>query len=255
MGANATLNDWVELRGQTALITGGARRLGASIARGLAAAGVNVALHYRESAAEAEALADELRAAGVRAATLPADLSDPAAAPRLLTAAAEALAPVDLLVNNASIFPEDNFADWSPEAVHRNVDINALAPFALARALGAAGRPGAVVNLLDTMIADYDRRHLSYHLSKRMLHTLTKILAVELAPGIRVNAVAPGLVLAPEGKDKGYLAGLAHSNLLQAYGSEAGVREAVLFLMRSGFITGQTIYVDGGRNLRGNLYG
>jgi NAD(P)-dependent dehydrogenase (short-subunit alcohol dehydrogenase family) len=88
-----------------------------------------------------------------------------------------------------------------------------------------------------------------------MFHTLTKILAVELAPAIRVNAVAPGLVLPPEGKDEAYLAGLAHSNLLHTHGSAAGVREAVLFLLRSGFVTGQVIYVDGGRNLRGNLYG
>ena len=158
-------------------------------------------------------------------------------------------------MNSASIFPEDTFESLTPEAVHRNVDVNALAPLALARALGAQGRPGAVVNLLDARITDYDHRHLSYHLSKRMLHTLTKIMAVELAPGIRVNAVAPGLVLPPEGKDEEYLASLAHSNLLQAYGSEAGVREAVLFLLRSGFITGQVIYVDGGRNLRGTLYG
>lgn len=249
------MNDWLELRGQTALVTGGARRLGAAICRGLADAGVHVAVHFHASAAEAAALAEDLRARGVRAETVHAALDDPAAAPALLAGAEAAIGPVDLLINNASIFPEDGFANWTPEAVHRNVDVNALAPFALARALGARGRPGAVVNLLDTMIADYDRRHLSYHLAKRMLHTLTRILAVELAPGIRVNAVAPGLVLPPEGKDEAYLAGLAHSNPLQAYGGEAGVREAVLFLLRSGFITGQTIFVDGGRNLRGSMYG
>lgn len=249
------MNDWLELRGKTALVTGGARRLGAAIARGLADAGVHVAVHYRRSVDEAVALVEALRGRGVRAAAVAGALDDPRDAPALLEAATAALGPIDLLVNSASVFPEDSLATLTPESVHHNVDVNALGPLALSRALAAQGRPGAVVNLLDTMIADYDHRHLSYHLSKRMLHTLTKILAVELAPSIRVNAVAPGLVLPPEGKDESYLAGLAHSNLLQSYGSEAGVREAVLFLLRSGFVTGQVIYVDGGRNLRGNLYG
>lgn len=249
------VNDWLDLRGKTALVTGGARRLGAAIATGLADAGVHVAVHHHRSVAEAETLAETLRGRGVNAATVAGALDDPDAAPEILLAAAAQMGPIDILVNSASIFPEDNLENLTPASVHRNVDVNALAPLVLARALSKQGRPGAVVNLLDTMIADYDRRHLSYHLSKRMLHSLTRILAVELAPGIRVNAVAPGLVLPPVGKDEAYLAGLAHTNPLQSYGSEAGVREAVLFLLRSGFVTGQVIYVDGGRNLRGNMYG
>ncbi|MDY0000558.1 MAG: SDR family oxidoreductase [Polyangia bacterium] len=253
------MNDWIELRGKTALVTGGARRLGATIARGLAGAGANVAVHYRHSASEAEALVEELRGMGVRAMAVAGDLDDPSSAPRILDTASAALGPLDFLVNNASIFPADSLPDLTPEAVHHNVDVNALAPLSLAlalgRALAASGRPGAIVNLLDTRITDYDRDHLSYHLSKRMLHTLTKILALELAPLVRVNAVAPGLVLPPEGKDEAYLASLAHSNPLQSYGGEANVREAVLFLLQSGFVTGQVIYVDGGRNLRRNLYG
>lgn len=249
------MTDWIDLRGMTALVTGGALRLGAAISRGLAEAGVHVAVHYHRSEAQAEALAEELRGKGVRAATVAGSLDAPEEAPALLEAATAALGPIDFLVNNASIFPDDTFADLTPEAVHRSVDVNALAPFALARALAAQGRPGAVVNLLDARIQDYDRRHLSYHLSKRMLHTLTKILALELAPAIRVNAVAPGLVLPPPGRDDSFVTSLTHTNPLHSHGSEAGIREAVLFLLRSGFVTGQVIYVDGGRNLRGNLYG
>jgi NAD(P)-dependent dehydrogenase (short-subunit alcohol dehydrogenase family) len=124
----------------------------------------------------------------------------------------------------------------------------------LSRRLAAQKRAGSIVNLLDARMLDYDRQHLSYHLSKRALWDLTRIGAIEFAPLIRVNAVAPGLVLPPTGKDTEYLEKLKHTNLLNRYGSPEDVARAVLFLIESPFITGQVIFVDGGRHMRGRVY-
>ena len=116
------------------------------------------------------------------------------------------------------------------------------------------GQSGVVVNLLDTMVRDYDRKHVSYHLSKKALHDLTRMMAVEYGPRLRVNGVAPGLVLPPEGKDIAYLEGLKHSNALERIGCPEQIAHAVVFLLTNEFITGQTIYIDGGRHLRGSMY-
>lgn len=249
------MTDRIDLHGATALVTGAAKRLGGAVSLALAKAGVNIIAHYRTSQAEAEALAAAVRKTGARAWTLPGDLRHPHQAKDLFHRACEAAGPIDFLLNNASIFPESSLLDCTPEDIYANIDVNALSPLLLARAFAAQNRTGAIVNFLDTMIADYDRKHVPYHLSKRMLFSLTKMMAIEFAPKLRVNAVAPGLVLPPEGKDEQYLEALAHTNPLQRYGSAEGIAEAVLFLLRSGFITGQIIYVDGGRHLRGNMYG
>ena len=101
---------------------------------------------------------------------------------------------------------------------------------------------------------DYDRDHVAYHLSKRALQSLTRMLAVELAPTVVVNAVAPGLILPPEGEDADYLERLAHTNPMNCWGHPQDVADAVRFLLQTRFTTGQTLYVDGGRNLRGKMH-
>lgn len=243
------------LEGRRALVTGAGRRLGRDIARALAAEGASLVLHCRNSESETRALAAELGAGGAVVAVLKADLSDPLQGGMLVDRAVAEGGPLDILVNSASLFEEETLDGMSAESVHRNVDINALAPFHASRAFARQGRAGVIVNLLDTMIRDYDRKHLPYHLSKRMLFTLTRAMAVEYAPLVRVNAVAPGLVLPPEGQDESYLRALAHTNPLNAHGSGGDVVRAVLFLAASPFVTGQVIYVDGGRHLRGAMYG
>ncbi|NUM53014.1 MAG: SDR family oxidoreductase [Candidatus Hydrogenedentes bacterium] len=245
----------ISLSGKTAIVTGGAKRLGRATALALAAEGANVVIHFGSSSAEADTLAHQIEKTGVRAWTVQGDLSDPDAAATVMEKAIASAGNIDILINNASRFPESTLEGLTADEVHANMNLHALSPALLARAMHAHGKPGAVVNMLDCMIADYDRKHLAYHLSKRMLHTLTRIMAVELAPLIRVNGIAPGLVLPPAGKDESYLAGLASSNLLNRYGCADDVTAAILFLLKSDFITGQTIYVDGGRNLRGNMYG
>jgi hypothetical protein len=249
------VTDLIELRGKTALVTGAAKRLGRAVALALGRAGVNVAVHYQRSAEEAQSLAQELAALGVCSWLLPHDLSDSAAAGELFGGAVDLAGPIDFLVNSASIFPAQSLTDFERADLFRCVEVNALSPLELAKAFAAQRRAGAIVNFLDTMIADYDRAHVPYHLSKQMLFSLTRMMAFEFAPLVRVNAVAPGLVLPPAGEDTGFLERLAHTNPLQRYGSEEGVCEAVLFLLRSGFVTGQVVYVDGGRHLRGKMYG
>ena len=111
------------------------------------------------------------------------------------------------------------------------------------------------MNLLDSRITDYDREHAAYHLSKRMLFALTRMLALELAPRTIVNAVAPGLILPPEGKDEDYLRRMAHTVPLNRHGDAGDIEQAVLFLLRCEFVTGQVIFVDGGRHMEGRVYG
>ena len=243
------------LRGSTALVTGGSRRIGRATALALAGAGANVAVHYRRSPEEAGAVVAALRERGVRAEAFAADLGDPTACEALFARAADALGPIDYLINNAAIFPAGDLRTLSVEAVETNVRVNALAPAFLGRALAAQNRAGAIVNLLDARMVDYDARHLAYHLSKRMLFTLTQVMALEFAPRVRVGAVAPGLILPPPGEDEAYLQSLAHTNPLQMHGDPADVVHAILFLLTSRFVTGQVIFVDGGRHMRGATYG
>ena len=243
------------LNGKTALITGGAKRLGRAFATALAAEGANVVIHYNRSGRDAESLADELAGSGVRAWTIQANLANLDEAAALPSRAQDIAGPIDCIINSASIFPESTLRDVTPESFHTNLDINTLSPFLIGRSFSESGRAGAIVNMLDCMIADYDRKHIAYHLSKRALFSLTRMMAVEFAPLLRVNAIAPGLVLPPAGKDESYLAGLASTNPLQRYGSADDVAAAAVFLLKSSFVTGQVIYVDGGRNLRGSMYG
>ncbi|HEX72181.1 MAG TPA: SDR family oxidoreductase [Candidatus Hydrogenedentes bacterium] len=249
------MSDIISLADKTALVTGAAKRLGRAIALALARAGAHIIVHYRASRDDAEETAAAIRAEGVLAWTISADLVQPLEVMSLFDRAAKAAGAIDFLINSASIFPASGLRDFSPESLMENVQINALAPILLARRMAEQNREGAIINLLDAMIADYDKKHVPYHLSKRMLHDATRMMALEFAPKLRVNGIAPGLALPPAGEEEGYLAALAHTNPLQRYGSEAGICEAALFLLRSGFVTGQVIFVDGGRHLRGSVYG
>jgi NAD(P)-dependent dehydrogenase (short-subunit alcohol dehydrogenase family) len=237
------------LEGQTALVTGGAKRLGRSIVLALAEAGVNVVVHYRESQTEAETTATDAQKKGVKAVTLQADIAKPGTAIELYKRATAEAGTIDILVNNASLFRQAALADCSEEELQANIQLHATSPLQLSRCLAEAGRQGVIVNLLDTRIARHDPAYGAYCLSKRMLADQTTMLALELAPNIRVNGVAPGPILPPEGARDGLMAELAASVPLQAIGTADDIAEAALFLVRSNFITGQIIYVDGGSHI------
>jgi len=239
-----------DLQGQTALVTGAALRLGRDISLDLAQQGVNVVVHYNRSAETAEQVVAEIRALGVNAWSVQGDFAEPGGYEGLIDRVLAQCDSLDILVNSASIFPEGRLNDLSFGDVMTNVHVNAWAPFELSRQFAASGAEGAIVNLLDTRIRGFDFNHVAYILSKHMLASLTTMTAAEFAPRIRVNAVAPGLVLPPPGKTDSDLEPMATTLPLQTRGFPADVVDAVGFLLRSPFITGQVIYVDGGRHIR-----
>jgi len=242
------------LSGKTALITGAAKRVGRAMALALAQNGVRTVVHYNHSEQEAAALCREIEGIGVSAWPVKGDLVDPGQTEAVFQEAVERAGAIDILINSASIFDVETIWEMTDESLCRNMRLHTMAALILSRALARQQRSGHIINLLDTRVVSYDKDHAAYHISKRSLLTLTRILALELAPKIAVNAVAPGLILPPALQDETYLDKLAPTTPLQRHGSPADVVEAVLFLLRSRFITGQVIYVDGGYHMRGHLY-
>lgn len=227
------------------LVTGGAKRLGASIARACAAAGWRVVIHYGQSAEEAQSLAEELAGASVQG-----DLSDPAAATALFARARDAAGgPIAALVNSASAFEFDRPEAIDPALAARLHATNAVSPALLASALAAQGdlAEGAVVNLLDQKLANPNPDFFSYTLSKYALAGATTMLAQALAPRVRVNAVAPGITLPSGGQSKAEFATVASDNLLRHPVGAGNVAEAVVYLLGARSVTGQTLYVDAGQ--------
>ncbi len=241
----------MSLRGQTALVTGAGQRIGEAIALALAGEQVNVVIHYRHSRSSAERLRDVLVGRGVRAFSIQADFDKPDGADLLIQRAQAEAGPIQILVNSASEFQPEELDAMTYPSLLRSLTVNAWSPFALTRAFAHQTNAGKVVNFIDAQIAGKDLTHASYILSKHLLATLTAMTALQYAPGITVNAVAPGLILPPEGKDEGYLEALAKALPLKRHGGLLDITRAVCFLLESDFITGQVIYVDGGRHLIG----
>jgi NAD(P)-dependent dehydrogenase (short-subunit alcohol dehydrogenase family) len=230
------------------LVTGAAKRIGAAIARTLADAGASVVVHYRSSEDKALALVDELRAKGTDAFAVQADLARPETMDDFFDAVLKRTGgQLDAIVNNASLYARTG----SPEAGQCRA-IHVLSPLALIRRFAALPHPngGAVVNILDTRIATTDPEHAEYLAAKRELAGKTVALARELAPAIRVNAVAPGAVLQEDGMPVAALERLSAFNPLKAHGSPEGLASCVRFLLECDFITGQTIHYDGGYWMR-----
>lgn len=234
--------------GSTALVTGGARRVGRAIVLGLASAGCNVVIHHGSSPDEAEETAAEARDLGVEATVIQADLASEAES---VFAAAADLGPIRILVNSAAVFPMDTLAAVSVEAWQQTMTVNTLAPVVLTRDFSAqvGDEGGVVVNVTDWRTERPYQEHFSYTISKGALDTFTRAAAVALAPAIRVNAVALGAILPPPGRDADYLRDLATGIPLQRTGGTEPVVEAVLALVRNEFITGEILRVDGGAHL------
>jgi len=241
---------------KAALVTGGARRIGAALVRALTADGWGVAVHYQDSDKAAAALCQEVAAAGGQAVALRADLRDEAAVARLAPAAAAALGPLGLLVNNASVFEFDDHASCDRARWDSHLEVNLRAPFVLtqhlAAALPAAAR-GLVVNLLDTRVWNLTPGYLSYTLSKAGLWTLTQTLAQALAPRIRVNAIGLGPTLPSRGQSQAAFAARAAALPLGAGAGLDEIAAALRFLIATPSLTGQMIGLDGGDHLSRNL--
>lgn len=239
-----------DLHGKTALVTGAARRLGRAIALGLAEQGVNVAVHYHRSAAEAEDVARRAGELGVRSIAMPADLADPGQAAALLEHAEAKLGPIEILVNNAAEFDAGTLDSTDKNDWEKHLAVNLTAPFILAQAFGRrrSGQPGVVVNLLDWRALRPGADHFAYTVSKSALASMTRSLAAALAPSIRVNGLALGAILPPEDDEPD--PDLLQRIPLGRWGTPAEVVHAVLFLIAgSDFMTGAIVHLDGGRHL------
>jgi pteridine reductase len=239
----------IELAGQRALVTGGAKRVGRSIALSLARQGMRLALHYNTSQNDAEKTLEEVSALSAGALLLAADLSDRDAARTLVDRAVAALGGLDLLVLSAASFERVALDAVDDAAWDRSLGLNLASQFAIAqRALPAlrAAR-GSIVFITCSSASTPFRNHLPYVVAKGGLKQLMRALALEAAPDVRVNAVAPGTVLPPESLDPAGVERLAQSVPLRRTGGPDDVAEAVVYLARAAFVTGQEIAVDGGR--------
>jgi pteridine reductase len=241
----------MDLDGSTALVTGGAVRVGRAISLALAAAGARVLVHYNSSAAEAEELVDEIRSGGGKADSLGADLRSLREVERLAREA-EAIAPIDLLVNNASVFPEEALGDVDAELWEDTLAINLRAPFFLTQSIGGAmkgrGR-GVIVNLADLAGLQAWKGYAAHAISKAGVVQLTRVAARALAPEVRVVAIAPGTVLPPEDFGEEEIRALAERAPLKRIGSAGDVARAVVYLVGAEFVTGEVLVIDGGRLL------
>src|SRR5215469_1805807 len=242
------------LSGKTVLVTGAARRVGATIARVLHAAGANLVLHYRSSADDAAALAQQLNAARAGSASLAeCDLLEVARLPALVKAAADAFGGLDVLVNNASTFYPTPVGDITEIDWDDLIGTNLKAPLFLAQAAAPLlhERSGLIINIADIHGMRPLRRYPVYSVAKAGLIMLTRALARELGPHVRVNAVAPGPVLWPEdGLDAALMKEITSRTALKRIGSPEDVARACLFFATEApYVTGQILAVDGGRSI------
>lgn len=238
---------------RTALVTGGAKRLGRAIALALAEAGFDLAIHYNGSAAEAAALASEIARLGRRCQAFQADLLREAEVAALLPRVREALGPVGVLVNNASTFERDEWNDATRESWDRHLEPNLRAPFVLiqdfARAL-PEGAEGVVVNMLDQRVLSLTPHFVTYTVSKAGLWALTQQMALALAPRIRVNGIGPGPTLPSPRQTMAQFEKQCASVPLKRGTTPLEIGAAVVALVALPSVTGQILTLDGGQHLQ-----
>ncbi|GGD82396.1 MULTISPECIES: SDR family oxidoreductase [Rhizobium] len=237
---------------RTALITGSAKRIGRAIAEDLAANGFSVAIHANGSVGEAEELVAELRRKGYRAAALQADLTDIGETGALVAKASEALGPLDLLVNNASVFQHDSARSFNAATWALHFDLHVRAPSILAAAFAQqmpVAASGLIVNIIDQRVWALRPSFYSYTLSKSALWTATQTLAQALAPRIRVNAVGPGPSMPSERQAMEDFQAQVSALILQRGPALEEFGQTIRFLYDTPSITGQMIALDGGQHL------
>lgn len=232
-----------------ALVTGGARRIGRAICMKLSRMGYGIAIQYQSSQQAAEDLKEEIRQQGGEAGTFSCNLLDPVQIRQLIPTVTEHYPGLCLLVNNASVFRKDTLQETDLTHYEDHHRIHGLAPFLLSQDFARHCREGQIINLLDTHVNDNVTNHFTYLLSKKNLLALTEMSAVALAPAIRVNGIAPGLILPPEEESDGYLQRLAKDIPLQRKGRLENIEQTVGFLLENDYLTGQVIFNDGGEHL------
>lgn len=236
----------MKLKGKTALVTGGAKRVGREIALALARRGANVVVHYNTSAADARKVVTEIKALGVKAFAVKADQTNA----RQVRAAVQKAGKIDVLAASAAVFKRTPFGTLTEADWDFHIDANLKGPFLFALEASRRMRAGKIIFFADWAGIRPYRNYLPYVVSKAGIICLTKALAKELAPRIQVNAIAPGPVLLPEGLSQAERRTIVKATLVKRLGSPQDIVNSVLFLIEgSDFITGHTLVVDGGRLL------
>ena len=236
---------------KVALITGSAVRLGRKIAHHLANRGWNLALHYRTSSHDITDFYAELRSGypNQHFSVFQTDLSVIDQTQNLIKQVIDQFGNLDLLINNASIFEPSTFKETSADSLTRHLQVNIVSPFILMRDYANNAVKGQIINIVDTRITNNTSDHLSYSLSKKLLWELTQMAALELAPHFRVNAIAPGAILAPVGKDQSYLEMVAGKTPVKTPSGVISILKSLDYIIDNEDLTGQLIFCDGGAHL------
>ena len=242
----------MDLRDKNVLVTGGAHRVGKALSLAFAGAGANVIVNYHTSAAAAHETVEEIEALGVRGLACQADVGELAAVQSMVESATAALGSIQLLIHSASPWIRNPFPEASPDIWQQVVNVTLNGAFYCAHSLAPqmleAGE-GAIVNIVDTSVTAPYYGMSAHTAAKSGLLALTRSLALELAPAVRVNAVSPGPVLPPDGFSEAAIARSAKRTLLGRWGSPQDVAQAALYLVRAPYVTGEVIQVDGGATL------
>lgn len=243
-----------DLAGKKALVTGAARRIGRAIALALAREGADVVIQFLAGEAEAIDTSRAISALGVKCWPLEADFSRPfkngsTGYEGLIERAGRLAGGLNILVNNASVFPANTLNNVTLENFRASMEVNAWTPLVLCRDFARLFGKGMILNMIDTRVTGFDWTHAAYIWSKHVLLSMTRMMAVEFAPGIAVNGISPGLILPPPGKDEAYLKAMEKTVPLKKFGTAEEVADIAVILLKSEFITGEVVWVDGGRHL------
>lgn len=242
----------MDLDGKVALVTGAGTRVGRAIAVALGKAGMRIGVHYYGSEKGARQTADEIVAAGSEARTLPGDLTDPATGPRVVEHMSKVFGSLDVLVNSAAVMLRTPVGEVLVEDWDAMFALNLRAPFFLSQSAARAmkDRGGVIINIADLAAFEAWRNYVPHSITKAGVVQMTRALAHALAPKIRVNAIAPGAVLLPEGATPEFRDKLISTTPLGRIGSPEDVAQAVIYLISADYVTGETLIVDGGRHVR-----
>jgi pteridine reductase len=232
-----------------AIVTGGAKRIGRSIALGLADLGYDIALHYLHSLEEAQSVASDIGKKGVQCHLFKCDLDQIDDVLEFMPKVFERFPECNLLINNASIFEKARLMDTDTEILDRFLNINFKAPFFLSRDFARYCQEGQIINILDTKISKEGVSYFAYALTKKALHEFTRMAAKALAPRIRVNGICPGMILPSKDLSEAEFEKLSLKIPVRRKGDPQSVVSAVRFLIENSFVTGDCIYVDGGEHL------
>ncbi|HOV14171.1 MAG TPA: SDR family oxidoreductase [Spirochaetota bacterium] len=232
-----------------ALITGSAKRIGKHIAITMAKEGYDIAIHYFNSEYDASDTKNEIKKIGVNCEIFKCDLSDENETSALIKNVKSIFPDLNTLINSASIFQKSKLTETTNSLFDSTININLKAPFILTRDFAKLIKKGNIINLIDAKISNNNFSYSAYSLSKKGLLELTYLSAKELAPDIRVNGIAPGLILPPDGEDYTYMDELSKKMPLKSVGNVQNISDGIKFLLNNDYITGQVIFIDGGFHL------